>query len=64
MDALCLMVEEDPSITLNALKDRLLNDFKVRVSVLLIHNYLEGKQPAKQGAKIRVRLVEYAHVAK
>ena len=33
VDALCFMVEEDPSITLNALKERLLNDFEVRVSV-------------------------------
>ena len=33
VDALCLMVEENPSITLNALKERLLNDFEVRVSV-------------------------------
>ena len=43
VDALCLMVEEDPSITLNALKERLLNDFEVRVSVSSIHNYLEGR---------------------
>ena len=42
VDALCLMVEEDSSITLNALKERLLNDFEVRVSVSSIHNYLEG----------------------
>ena len=40
---LCLMVEEDPSITLNAPKERLLNDFEVRVSVSPIHNYLEGR---------------------
>ena len=73
VDALCLMVEEDPFITLNALKERLLNDFEVRVSVLSSHNYLEEgtlldgrcKQPAKQGAKIRVRSADkYAHVAK
>ena len=45
VDALCLMVQEDPSITLNALKERLLNDFEVRVSVSSIHNYLylEGR---------------------
>ena len=43
VDALCLMVEEDPSVLLNALKERLLNDFEVQVSVSLIHNYLEGR---------------------
>ena len=43
VDALCLMVEENPSITLNALKERLLNDFEVRVLVSSIHNYLEGR---------------------
>ena len=37
------MVEENPSIALNALKERLLNDFEVRVSVSSIHNYLEGR---------------------
>ena len=42
VDSLCLMVEEDPPITLNALKERLLNDFEVGVSVSSIHNYLEG----------------------
>ena len=41
VNALCLMVEEDPSNTLNTLKERLLNDFEVRVSVSSIHNYLE-----------------------
>ena len=68
VDALCLMVEEDPFITLNTLKERLLNDFEVRVSVSSITQlpgrtfvYCEegtlsdgrGKQPAKQGAKIK-----------
>ena len=42
VDILCLMVEGDPSITFNALKERLLNDFEVRVLVSSIHNYLEG----------------------
>ena len=41
-DALCFMVEEDPSIMLNALRERMWNDFEVRVSISSIHNYLEG----------------------
>ena len=34
---------EETTITLNALKERLLNDFEVRVSVSSIHSYLEGR---------------------
>ena len=76
------MVEKDPPIMLNALKERLLNDFEVRVSVQGIgfanpqlHGRMfvyceegtlsDGKQPAKQVAKIRVHSAnKYAHVAK
>ena len=71
VDALYLMVEKDLSVMLNALKERLVNDFEVRVSVSSIHNYLEGRlftvkkvhyqmvetnNPRKKGAKITCRV--------
>ena len=43
VDAVCQMIEEDPAITLKAMKERILADFQLNVAISTIHNYLEGR---------------------
>lgn len=43
VDAVCRMIEEDPAITLKAIKERVLADFDLNVAVSTLHNYLEGR---------------------
>ena len=43
VDAVCRMIEEDPAITLKAIKERILVDFQLNVAISTIHNYLEGR---------------------
>ena len=43
VDAVCLMIEEDPAMTLKAIKERILENFQLAVGTSTIHNYLEGR---------------------